>query len=66
MEIFKTAKVTVDFMVTIVAVYIKKQQNAHQKIPIRFWEKSRICLKIILEKHSGGGRICPIPPPPAK
>ena len=44
MEIFKTAKVTFDFMVTMATVYIKELWNAHQKIPhkslgevMKFW-----------------------------
>ena len=33
MELFKTAKVTFNFMVTMATVYIKKLWNAQQKIP---------------------------------
>ena len=44
MEIFKTAKVTFDYMVTMATVYFKKLWNAHQKISheilgevMKFW-----------------------------
>ena len=44
MEIFKTAKVTFDFIVTMVTAYIGELWNALQKIPrkilgklVKFW-----------------------------
>ena len=54
MEIFKTAKVTFDFMVTMATVYIKELWNAHQNIPhkilgkvMKFWLKRPNRSKVI-------------------
>ena len=45
MEIFKTAEVTFDFMVTMATVYIKELRNADQKIPYKILGKvMKFCL----------------------
>ena len=60
MEIFKIAKVTFDFMVTMATVYIKELWNVHQKIPhkilgkvMKFWLLSPSRSKVILKKPWG-------------
>ena len=65
MEIFKTAKVTFDFMVTMATACIRELRNAHQKIPhkilgkvVKFWFKI-LTVQKLFEKILGGAESSP-------